>query len=86
MSLDGTDITKLAAEFAAGAITSTAITTIYGPGVLTAVLGIVGGFAAGSVVGSALDSIDRHTGIVSDVGSLVDDVGSLVGDMFSIFD
>ena len=75
--MDGKEITKLAGELSAGTITTAAISAAYGPGVLSAVLGIAGGVVAGSVAGSLIDMIDRETGIVSDIGSVVDDIFSI---------
>ena len=72
--MDGKDIIKLAADFAAGGITADAIKEAYGEGVLSSVLAIAGGFGAGMLTNAALDVLDKHTGIVSDVGSVVDDV------------
>jgi hypothetical protein len=77
--MNGKEIVKLAAEFAAGAVSADYISEQFGDGVLGAVLGIVGGTAVGGLTGSLLDAVDRETGIVSDIGGLVDDV-------FSIFD
>lgn len=77
--MDGTDIVKLAASFATGAITASYIEDQYGEGVLGMVLALTGGSIAGVVTDTVLDVVDRETGIVSDIGSLVDDV-------FSIFD
>ena len=77
--MTGTDIVKLAASFATGAVTASYIEDQYGEGVLGMVLAIAGGSIAGSVTNTVLDVVDRETGIVSDIGSLVDDV-------FSIFD
>lgn len=75
--MDGKDIIKLAAEFAAGGVTADAIKEHYGEGVLSSVLAIGGGIGAGYVVGKALDVVDDHTGIVSDLGGLIDDVFDL---------
>lgn len=77
--MQGKSVVELAADLAAGAITAEAIRAHYGAGVLSSVLGIGGGIAAGIATKYALDALDRETGIVSDLGSLVDDV-------FSIFD
>lgn len=70
----GTDIVKLAADLAAGSITTDIIKEKFGEGVLASVLSIGGGIGVGVGVNYLLDAIDRETGIVSDVGSLVDDV------------
>lgn len=43
-------------------------------GVLSSVLAIAGGSIAGVAVDTALDILERETGIVSDLGILVDDV------------
>lgn len=72
--MDGKDIIKLAADFAAGDITAKVIEEEYGPGVLSSVLAIAGGVGVGYVTNKALDVLDDHTGIVSDLGGLVDDV------------
>jgi outer membrane lipoprotein SlyB len=72
--MNGKDIIKLAADLAAGGITANAIRDHYGEGVLSAVLAISGGAIAGIAVNKALDVLDDHTGIVSDLGSVVDDV------------
>jgi hypothetical protein len=72
--MNGKDIVKLAAEFAAGGITADAIKDKYGDGVLSSVLAIGGGIGVGILTNSVLDAIDKETGIVSDVGSLIDDV------------
>mgnify|MGYP000287630006 CR=1 FL=1 len=72
--MDGKQIIKLAADLAAGGITANAIRDHYGEGVLSAVLSISGGAIAGIAVNKALDVLDDHTGIVSDLGSVVDDV------------
>ena len=71
--MNGKEIVKLAAEFAAGGITADAIKEKYGDGVMSSVLAIAGGIGAGAITGAALDEIDKYTGIVSDVGSVVDD-------------
>lgn len=72
--MNGKDIVKLAAEFAAGGITADAIKEKYGDGVLSSVLAIGGGIGVGILTNTALDALDRETGIVSDVGGLIDDV------------
>lgn len=77
--MDGKDIVKLAASFAAGAVTASYIEEQYGDGVLGMVLALAGGSIAGGTTNTLLDVVDRETGIVSDIGGLVDDV-------FSIFD
>lgn len=77
--MQGKTIVELAADLAAGAITQHAIRNIYGDSVLTAVLGIGGGIAAGVAAHAALEWLDTETGVVSDVGGLIDDV-------FSVFD
>ena len=46
----------------------------YGEGVLSSVLSVAGGLGVGLLTNTALDALDKHTGIVSDVGSVVDDV------------
>ncbi len=77
--IKGKTVVELAAMLAAGAVTEDLIKDELGDGILNSVLSIAGGTIAGAVVGGALKSFDRHTGIVSDLGSVVDDV-------FSIFD
>lgn len=72
--MDGKQIVKLAADLAAGTISADYIKRYYGDGVLSSVLAVAGGSLVGVAVNSALDILDKHTGIVSDVGSLVDDV------------
>lgn len=72
--MDGKDIVKLAADFAVGGITADAIKERYGDGVLSSVLALGGGIGAGYLTGKALDVVDEHTGIVSDIGSVIDDV------------
>jgi hypothetical protein len=72
--MEGRDIVKLAAEFAAGSISADHIKSVYGEGVLSSVLALSGGALTGIATGALLDLVDRETGIVSDVGSLVDDV------------
>jgi len=74
MSTTGTTIVKLAADFAAGSITAKYIEENYGSGILSQVLALGGGVVAGGITNLLLESLDRETGIVSDVGSLVDDV------------
>ena len=73
MSL-GKSVVELAADLAAGLITEKTIKQLYGDTMLTTVLGIGGGIAAGYFADAALKVLDRETGIVSDLGSLVDDV------------
>jgi hypothetical protein len=51
------DIAKLAAELAAGAITTQYISSVYGPSVLSAVLGLAGGIGVGYVVGDIVDDL-----------------------------
>ena len=75
--MEGVDIIKLAADLAVGTITADAISELYGDGILGAVLAITGGGIAGTLTNSALNAIDRETGIVSDLGSLVDDIFSI---------
>lgn len=75
----GKTVVELAADLAAGLITEDMIRDSLGEGVLASVLALGGGFVAGAAMGEALKVFDRHTGIVSDLGSVVDDV-------FSIFD
>jgi hypothetical protein len=77
--MNGKEIVKLSVDLASGLITEEYIKRIYGSNVLSLVLGIGAGAIAGTVVNSLLNSLDKETGIVSDIGSLVDDV-------FSIFD
>jgi len=77
--LKGKTVVELAADLTAGYITTDAIKTELGSGVLNSVLAIAGGSVAGIVASSLLSAVDEETGIVSDLGSLVDDV-------FSIFD
>lgn len=72
--MDGKQIVKLAADLAAGTVTANAIRDHYGEGVLSAVLAISGGAIAGIAVNKALDVLDDHTGIVSDLGGVVDDI------------
>lgn len=72
--MDGKSIVMLAADLAAGSITADIIHEKYGGGVLASVLAIGGGSIAGAVTHGVLETVDRHTGIVSDVGGLVDDV------------
>lgn len=72
--MDGKQVVKLAADLAAGSISASYIKEYYGEGVLSSVLAIAGGSMAGVAVDTALDILDRETGIVSDLGSLVDDV------------
>ncbi len=74
MIMQGKDIVKLAAEFAAGGISADAIRERYGDGIMSSVLAVAGGVGAGYIAGKALDVLDEHTGIVSDVGSVVDDI------------
>lgn len=75
--MNGKDVVKLAADLAAGSITTDLIREKYGDGMLTAVLGIGAGIGVGVLTNSALDVLDKHTGIVSDVGGLIDDVFDL---------
>jgi hypothetical protein len=75
--MNGTDIVKLAVDLGTGAITASAIEEMYGEGVLGSVLALAGGSIAGVAAHGALNVIDQHTGIVSDVGSLIDDVFDL---------
>lgn len=70
--MTGKDIIKLAADLAAGGITADAIKEQYGDGVLSSVLAIGGGFAAGVATNAALDLLDKHTGIVSSLGDTID--------------
>ena len=72
--MQGVDIVKLAADFAAGAITADAIHEMYGDGILSSVLALAGGGVAGATTNYLLDALDRETGIVSDLGSVVDDI------------
>lgn len=72
--MQGKDIIKLAAEFAAGGISADAISEQYGESVLSSVLAIAGGSIAGAVTGAAIDVLDEYTGIVSGVGSVIDDI------------
>ncbi len=71
--MDGTSIVKLAADLAVGAITADQIKDHFGEGVLSSVLAIGGGFAAGAATQVALSVLDEYTGIVSGAGGLVDD-------------
>lgn len=75
--MSGKTVVELAADLAAGAITQQAIRRIYGDSVLTAVLGIGGGVVAGIAANTAMEWLDRETGIVSDLGSVVDDIFSI---------
>lgn len=75
--MQGKTAVELAADLAAGAVTQQAIRSIYGDSVLTAVLGIGGGVVAGIAANTALEWLDRETGIVSDLGSVVDDIFSI---------
>ena len=72
--MNGKDIVKLAVDLTAGSITANAIKEQYGEGVLSSVMALVGGGLAGVLANSALDLLDKETGLVSDVGSVVDDV------------
>lgn len=75
--MDGKQIVALATDLAAGSITAGVIKDQYGDGVLTSVLAIAAGFGVGALTHTALNIVDEHTGIVSDLGSLVDDVLSI---------
>lgn len=66
----GKTVVDLSAELAAGLITQKVIEEMYGPGILAAVLGIAGA----GLTHMALDTLDRHTGVVSEVYGVVDDV------------
>lgn len=72
--MNGKDVIKLAADLATGGITANAIKEKYGDGVLSSVLAIGGGLAAGVATNAALDLLDKHTGVVSDVGGIIDDL------------
>lgn len=73
--MNGKDLIKLAAEFAAGGISADAIKEHYGEGVLSSVLAIAGGTAVGALTGVAIDAVDNITGgLVSDVGGVIDDL------------
>lgn len=73
--MNGKDLIKLAAEFAAGGISADAIKEHYGDGVLSSVLAIAGGVAAGAVAGKAVDVVDNLTGgVISDLGGAIDDL------------
>lgn len=80
--MNGKDIIKLAADLAAGGITADAIKEQYGEGVLSSVLAIGGGLAAGVATNLLLDQLDKHIGIVSDLGGAIDDIGDAVGGLF----
>lgn len=75
--MSGKTVVELAADLAAGAITQQAIRDIYGDSMLTTVLGIGGGVVAGIAANTAMEWLDRETGIVSDLGSVVDDIFSI---------
>lgn len=77
MDLSGKSIVELAAGLAVGSISANAIEDQLGDGVLSSVLAIGGGSLAGAFTSSALKSLDRETGIVSDLGSVIDDVFSI---------
>lgn len=73
--MNGKDLIKLAAEFAAGGISADAIKEHYGDGVLSSVLAITGGTVVGALTGSAVDLVDDLTGgLVSDAGGIIDDL------------
>ena len=73
--MNGKDIIKLAAEFAAGGISADAIKEHYGEGVLSSVMAIAGGTAVGMLAGTAVDVVDDVTGgLISDVGGVIDDL------------
>ena len=72
--MDGKDLIKLAVDLTAGSITASAIKDAYGEGVLSSVMALAGGGIAGVLANSALDLLDKETGLVSDAGSVIDDV------------
>lgn len=72
--MEGRDLVKLAAEFAAGGVSASYISEHYGDGVLSSVLALAAGTGVGYLTGKALDVVDEHTGVVSGLGSVVDDV------------
>jgi hypothetical protein len=75
--MEGKELAKLAIDFSAGTITAAAIKQRYGDGVLTTVAALVAGGVTGLLTDAALDVLDEHTGIISDVGGLIDDVFDL---------
>lgn len=77
--MDGKDIIKLAADFAAGGIAADQIQDQFGEGVLSSVLSIAGGIGAGFATNALLELLDDHTGAVSGAGSVIDDGIDLVG-------
>jgi hypothetical protein len=70
----GNELIRLAASYAAGDVSADWIANQYGASVFSSVFAIASGGIAGVAVNKALDVVDYHTGIVSDVGSVVDDV------------
>lgn len=72
--MNGKDVVKLAADLAAGAITTNEIQRRFGNGVLSSVLAVGAGVGVGLVTNAALDVLDDHTGVVSDLGGVIDDV------------
>lgn len=77
--LKGRTAIELAADLSAGLITEDLIKEQLGEGMLSSVLAVGGGLVAGGLASYGLHTIDKHTGIISDLSSVVDDV-------FSIFD
>jgi hypothetical protein len=72
------DILRLSADLAAGAITADKIKSTFGDSVLSSVLAVGGGLATGFAANSVINYVEEHTGVLS----VVDDV---VSDIFDLF-
>lgn len=78
--LNGKNITKeviVGATSAAVASQASQASTVVGT--------VIAGTATGVVVNKAIDVIDEHTGIVSDIGDVADDLIDVASDVVSVF-
>ena len=55
--MSGKTVVELAADLAAGAVTQSTIRSLYGDGMLTAVLGVGGGVVAGVATNYLLEAV-----------------------------
>lgn len=70
--MNGRELTKLAIDFSAGAVTAAAIKRQYGDGVFATVAALAAGGVTGLLADAAIEVVDDHTGLLTAAGKVVD--------------